>query len=187
MIPESEWIWQGHAGHPIVAAKCRFHLATRIGAFLISTVGEYHPTGQKTMERLGAGDESFYETFVFKAGGTMECGCAVMADPCEVEGVRYATASKATEGHLAMCRKYAASHRGLEVEGRQVEPADPRSRAVRMLLSLREINDDFDLPEIAREIGDDEDLLSWISFEAKLLRQHLAPLHRSRDRKRNTR
>lgn len=32
-----------HAGHLIVGNDCRFHLATRVGKYLISTVGEYDP------------------------------------------------------------------------------------------------------------------------------------------------
>lgn len=42
-IERSEWRWFGHPGHLIVGDSCRFHLATQVGEFLVSTVGEYWP------------------------------------------------------------------------------------------------------------------------------------------------
>jgi len=38
--PKDEWEWFGHAGHFICGHMCRFHLCTRVGGYLISTVGE---------------------------------------------------------------------------------------------------------------------------------------------------
>jgi hypothetical protein len=35
--------WFGHAGHFICSDKCRFHLTTLVGKYLISTVGELWP------------------------------------------------------------------------------------------------------------------------------------------------
>jgi hypothetical protein len=43
MIPKEDWVWYGHAAHFICGQWCRFHLATKVGEFLISTVGEYWP------------------------------------------------------------------------------------------------------------------------------------------------
>lgn len=40
---EADWKWYGHPAHLIVGDKCRFHLATLVGPFMISTVGEYWP------------------------------------------------------------------------------------------------------------------------------------------------
>jgi hypothetical protein len=37
------WEWYGHAAHFICGDKCRFHLATKIGRYLVSTVGELWP------------------------------------------------------------------------------------------------------------------------------------------------
>jgi hypothetical protein len=37
------WEWFGNAAHLIVSRDCRFHLATLVGPWLISTVGEYFP------------------------------------------------------------------------------------------------------------------------------------------------
>ena len=42
-IPERDWKWFGHAAHFICGHWCRFHLATQIGDYLVSTVGEYWP------------------------------------------------------------------------------------------------------------------------------------------------
>ena len=36
----ADWKWYGHPGHFILGDKCRFHLATVVGPFMISTVGE---------------------------------------------------------------------------------------------------------------------------------------------------
>jgi hypothetical protein len=107
MIPVSDWVWQGHAAHFCASSSCLFRMATRVGDYIISTVGEYWPDGAEKMERIGAGDKSFYETFVFPAGKEIECGCTAVASLSEMEGVRYATAREAQEGHMDMCRKYA--------------------------------------------------------------------------------
>lgn len=42
-VPRAEWEWYGSPGHLIVAEDCRFHLATVIGPWLVSTVGEWLP------------------------------------------------------------------------------------------------------------------------------------------------
>lgn len=39
----SEWEWFGSPGHLIVAEDCRFHLCTKVGPWLVSTVGEWLP------------------------------------------------------------------------------------------------------------------------------------------------
>ncbi len=39
----NNWKWFGHAGHLVVGDKCRFHLTTKVGRYLVSTVGEYWP------------------------------------------------------------------------------------------------------------------------------------------------
>ena len=43
MFEAADWRWYGHPGHLIVGQDCRFHLATEIGNYLVSTVGEYLP------------------------------------------------------------------------------------------------------------------------------------------------
>ena len=41
--PRSDWEWFGSAAHLIVGEDCRFHLATLVGPWMVSTVGEYLP------------------------------------------------------------------------------------------------------------------------------------------------
>lgn len=43
VIAADKWRWFGNAGHFICGRWCRFHLCTKVGKFLISTVGEYWP------------------------------------------------------------------------------------------------------------------------------------------------
>ena len=43
MINKADWEWYGNAGHFICGHSCRFHLCTKVGSYLISTVGEYVP------------------------------------------------------------------------------------------------------------------------------------------------
>jgi hypothetical protein len=42
-IDKEEWVWMPHAAHLCVSRWCRFHLATKIGKYIVSTVGEYVP------------------------------------------------------------------------------------------------------------------------------------------------
>lgn len=110
MIPESKWRWFGHAGHLVVGNDCRFHLWTKIGGYIISTVGDYRPkhkNGDGDMEPIGAGKDSFFETYVFAAGKNDMCGCPYPKYWGEIDGVRYATHEAANAGHVAYCRKYA--------------------------------------------------------------------------------
>lgn len=105
MTAESKWEWYGVAAHLIVGQWCRFHLATKVGGYLVSTVGEYWPerasreihakvydpawlaTNSSLLgdrfdhayfQRFGyetIGCERTYETMVFEAG-----------KPCDAEG-----------------------------------------------------------------------------------------------------
>ena len=40
---KKNWVWMPHAGHFIAGNKCNFHLSTKVGKYLVSTVGEYWP------------------------------------------------------------------------------------------------------------------------------------------------
>lgn len=106
VISRAEWIWFGSAAHLIVGEDCRFHLATVIGPWLVSTVGEWLPdeTSREihadvrgvTLEgrgddrradfkrkfgyvEIGAGRK--YETMVFRVTGEVctaeECECGL--------------------------------------------------------------------------------------------------------------
>ncbi len=123
-IPESKWKWFGHAGHFICGQWCRFHLTTKVGRVLVSTVGQYvHPSDSGANEATEAewlaknpngrqvGCERFYETMVFRAGkpcAAKGCACGMpKIDPSEIDFEGYQTPGEANAGHLAMCRKWA--------------------------------------------------------------------------------
>lgn len=59
-VPRSEWQWFGSAAHFICGSDCRFHLATIVGPWLVSTVGEYLP------------DSNVREIFAESRGITLE-------------------------------------------------------------------------------------------------------------------
>ena len=109
MIAAEKWRWYGLAGHLIVSARCRFHLCTVVGKYIVSTVGAYYQKGEdKKPTEIGAG--RLYETFVFKVGkGECDCGCGLpsVVDWSEIDADSYNDARAANEGHLKMCRKYA--------------------------------------------------------------------------------
>lgn len=135
-IERSEWQWYGKAAHFICGADCRFHLATRVGPWLVSTVGEYLPDSNvrdilaeaRGISLKGKGDERrwswmqqcgyeeigyqrTYETMVFRAGEPCggECGCGVPTiDGREKDFRGYNSAADATAGHLALCEKWAS-------------------------------------------------------------------------------
>lgn len=101
-VPESNWEWYGEAGHFICGRDCRFHLCTKIGNYVISTVGKYWPSRSSReihasvhdpkwlaenksllgayfdaayMKRFGfeqIGFDRTYETMVFRASGKCE-------------------------------------------------------------------------------------------------------------------
>lgn len=109
MVDKKHWIWLGTAGHFIGSRHCQFRLNTHIGNFRVSTVGEYLDSNGEKM-RLGAGEDPFYETMVFKLGDKKcSCGCG-RRDPdslTEIDRERGATLSEAQEMHMRMCEKYA--------------------------------------------------------------------------------
>lgn len=116
-IPKAEWKWFGYPGHFICSQWCLFRLCTQVGDYLISTVGDYRPplSGEQSKPRttIGAGKDSFFETYVFKAGKPCTekgCGCGMpsLDDASEIDGERAATAGAAAEAHMRYCLKYSA-------------------------------------------------------------------------------
>lgn len=121
-IPRDEWEWYGSAAHLIVGRYCRFHLATKVGPWLVSTVGEYvhpmHSAGSEITERTwleknwpgeDIGIDRKYETMVFRIGGECSCGCGLPV-PEDWDGVGFAgynDAHAAREGHMVLCQEYA--------------------------------------------------------------------------------
>lgn len=105
-IPKSKWVWYGYAGHLVVSTRCAYHLTTRIGNFLVSTVGHYIPRGQDNMESIGAGKHDYFETMVFNCLGEDKVGNPII-NGSELSCIRYKTSNLAELGHRHQCDKVA--------------------------------------------------------------------------------
>lgn len=123
-----EWVWYGHAGHFTCAQWCRYHPCTKVGRYLVSTVGEYWP--ERAEENIALKGDAFdnaymkrfgfetmgasphcYETMVFKLTQgkceSKDCGCGLPnVDYSEIEGQRSMTAGEASAFHMKMCKKW---------------------------------------------------------------------------------
>jgi hypothetical protein len=133
MIDQSKWKWFGFSAHLCVGHWCRFHMATEIGSYLISTVGAYVPPSagsneeeeSRWLEKNHPGHEigcdRTFETMVFKiVKGSRctakECGCDIpQIELSELDFEGYNTPGAATKGHRAMCKKW-ASKQGKKTE-----------------------------------------------------------------------
>lgn len=109
MIPRKFWEWYGNAGHLIVSEDCKFHLATKIGNVLVSTIGEYIP--HYMTKPVWIGCDRLYETMVFPTmKERCECGCGMFrvdVSDGELDFDGYNDADSANKGHLEMCYKWA--------------------------------------------------------------------------------
>lgn len=106
MIDPADWIWNGEPGHFVGAYSCCFRLHTTVGRYRVSTVGCYHPSGtersQESVREIGYGRT--FETMVFE---NEQHGEPTRWSELDTEG--YYDAEAAREGHMAMCRKWAAA------------------------------------------------------------------------------
>ena len=101
----SDWVWMPHAAHFCAASRCQYHLATWVGAYVVSTVGELPGEPGDPWQEIGA--HRTYETMVFRARPSgLVCCPAEMASPQEVDFMGYDNADDATQGHMHMCRKW---------------------------------------------------------------------------------
>lgn len=134
-VPIKDWKWFGHAAHLCVGQWCRFHLATVVGKYLVSTVGEYVPDETvrqihcdvRGIELVGRGDARLadymnkvgfqeigcgrkYETMVFRAGkpcASQECGCGLPElVGSDLDSEGYSDAGSAMKGQYALCVKF---------------------------------------------------------------------------------
>jgi hypothetical protein len=123
-----------HAGHLIIGPWCRFHVATYVGNYLVSTVGEYVPdepvreilAQSRGITLQGRGDarladwqqrcgyqelgyQRLYETMVFVAAPNPEYPCCpwTAADWSEIAMRGYMEPNEAMDGHLELCREWA--------------------------------------------------------------------------------
>ena len=120
---KKHWEWFGNAGHFICGRWCRFHLTTKVGPWLVSTVGELvhprHGMGSELKEDEWMADNWLgedigcnrkYETMVFRAGKPCDvdgCGCGFpQIDGEELAALGYNDAKSATEGHMRLCEEY---------------------------------------------------------------------------------
>lgn len=102
-ITQDKWVWMPHAGHFISGYRCCFKLNTKVGKYIISTVGEL-PDGDGFMD-IGA--DRKYETMVFPAKKSKTKCCPWEARSWGgIDFKGYNEAEDAYKGHLAMCRKY---------------------------------------------------------------------------------
>lgn len=135
-VPKDKWVWMPHPAHLCVAQDCRFFLATKVGKYIVSTVGEYLPDvgireifaksrGVKLegmgdarradyMKKIGYEDIGFgrkYETIVFPASKPSKSGCKacpyVISSGRDFDMKGYNTAEEAYKGHMALCAKWA--------------------------------------------------------------------------------
>jgi len=112
-VPESEWRWYGLAAHFMCAADCLFHMATEVGGYMVSTVGDLRlrekDGSRGVRQEIGCGRT--YETFVFTTTGTRcDCGCGmpeINLSEIDSEGANNPVDARAN--HMAMCAKYAAA------------------------------------------------------------------------------
>lgn len=129
-MSKADWIWMAHPAHYICSFDCRFHLATKVGGVIVSTVGEYFPDApireimakSRGIKLRGIGDERkhdylerigfdevgigrLYETMVFKAIRNAVGCCPWVADTAAgaLETAGYADADSAYHGHLNIC------------------------------------------------------------------------------------
>lgn len=135
MIPHEQWVWMPHPGHFVGAFDCRFRLNTRIGNYIISTIGELFPDAPVReiyaqlrgivlkgegddrkadyMDKIGyeeIGYQRKYETMVFKAERSEEYECCpwvIVVNELEKETDVYNSPDDASKGHMKMCMKYA--------------------------------------------------------------------------------
>ena len=108
-IPEQKWEWFGSPLHFICASYCKFHLGTKIGKYLVSTVGEMYIDREheklSRMEQIGC--DRLFETFVFYAIGTCKEGCCPRFTGNEIDSLPANDRKTANRNHLKLCRKYA--------------------------------------------------------------------------------
>lgn len=117
MITADKWKWFGYPLHFCCADRCKFFMSTKIGKYIISTVGHLPPlkgyegpdikeiNGEK-MDEIGL-DRTF-ETMVFKHKRYCSCGCGrPRIVPSDLDGDGYNTPKDAVKGHMKLCWKWA--------------------------------------------------------------------------------
>jgi hypothetical protein len=119
-MTKDEWIWMPHAAHFCASDDCRFHLATYVGGYIVSTVGEYVPKGSvsqpKGKQFMEVGPHRLYEAMVFVAEPSTNkcCPWAVRTfASLQTEGSN--SAPHAYQTHLRLCKEWALVEDKVEV------------------------------------------------------------------------
>ena len=118
MITQDKWVWYGTPGHYVCANACQFHLCTKVGKFLISTIGE-KVSSESIRKILGISGGAYeevgcgrlYETMVFRWKGvctSLPCNCRLPnIIPNEIDFAPANQRGVAAKNHLKICLKYA--------------------------------------------------------------------------------
>lgn len=108
MTEKEKWIWMPHAAHFICGYRCQFHLATYVGGYIVSTIGELPPLGHEDecfFEDIGLSRK--YETMVFGAKKSKNVCCPfVQIDGNSLDFMGYNEPGDATNGHYKLCLKW---------------------------------------------------------------------------------
>ena len=110
-MDKSKWVWMPHAAHFICADRCLFRLATYVGGYIVSTIGEMrniHNHDKIFFEEIGFGRK--YESFVFFAKKQKDkCGCQYVIDmdkDCEIDSLPANDPETAYKNHIELCEKW---------------------------------------------------------------------------------
>ncbi len=145
------WKWFGSPAHCVIGKECIFHLATDVGKYLVSTIGEYK-VGNEILPLSGSalneGKGYKYETHVFLIEGRCECGCGLPQHNGESLDGRYLeTAKEANQTHLEFCYKW-SNKKNIMEEG--IQWAD----CALLLMALdNDMSRTSKKPEISEEIA----------------------------------
>lgn len=133
-MKKENWIWMPHPAHFIAGDKCRFKLATYVGKYIVSTVGELWPDRDtrrifaeidrwdcpkigeawdaEYFKKFGYKDIGFkrkYETMVFKAlkaKTKTECCPYRISSGENIDFLPYDSPNDAYKGHMKLCNKW---------------------------------------------------------------------------------
>jgi len=105
---KEDWVWMPHAAHFICGHRCQFKLATCVGDFIVSTVGEMPDPLERNKGWEDIGCDRKYETYVFKASKSENVCCPYECDIGEGEQDSLAAndANTATKNHMELCEKW---------------------------------------------------------------------------------
>jgi len=102
--PKEKWIWMPRPAHFCLSDRCLYRLATYVGKYIVSTVGDCRIKSEDEPQEIGFG--RLYETMVFR-GEKSGLGCSpyrITGDELDFEG--YNSPEDANKGHMRLCEKW---------------------------------------------------------------------------------